>query len=152
MGAKHGFEAKLYYKVGGYEAAGDFTELTNARDVTLTMDKSKADATTRGNNGFKANKSGLKDASVEFQMVWDADDAGFGVIHDAYFNGDVIGIAVMDGAIATGNGLLADMEIFKFTRNEPLDDVITVDIEMAPSYSANAPVWYEGGASPTGTY
>jgi len=144
-------DAKLYYKVGGRAAAGDWNELTNTRDVTLNLSKSEAGVTTRGNDGWRATKGALKDASIDFEMVHDPDDAGFSVIMDAFLNGTVIGLAAMDGAIATGTGLQADCEILNFTRTEALEEALKVAVTAKPTYSADAPRWLENGAEATGT-
>ena len=38
-----GKDAKLYYKTGGQSGGGSWTELTNARDVTLNLEAGEAD-------------------------------------------------------------------------------------------------------------
>ena len=151
MGAKRGMDAKLYYKEGGVQADGSWAELTNVRDLTLGMEKGEADVSTRGNNGWRARLSTLKDGTVEFQMVWDPSDAGFEAIHDAYMNNNKIGLKILDDVEATGTGLRADFEIFNFSRNEPLEEGVTVDVTAKITYSSYAPEWIEQGAIPTGT-
>ena len=151
MSVKRGMDAKLYYKVGGLGAGGAWVELTNVRDNTLNLEKGEADVTTRANNGWRATVGTLKDGSVEFEMVWDPEDAGFDAIQDAYFNDTLIALAIMDGDVATGNGLQADFAITNFTRNEPLEEAMSVQVTAKPTYSANPPQWIEDGATPTGT-
>lgn len=53
----------------------------------LNLEKGEADLTTRASGGWRATEGTLKDASVEFEMVWDTEDAGFTAIKDAYFGG-----------------------------------------------------------------
>jgi len=142
-------DAKLYYKAGGLGAAGDWSELTNVRDNTLNLEKGEADVTTRGNNGWRATVGTLKDGSVEFEMIWDPEDDGFDAIQDAYFNDALIALAILDGAIETGTGLMADFSVTNFTRNEPLEEAMTVSVTAKPTYSANAPQWLENGATAT---
>ena len=150
MAVKLGMEAKLYFDPSGV-GGSTWTELTNVRDNTLNLEKGEADVTTRGNSGWRATVGTLKDGSVEFEMVWDPDDDGFDAIQDAYFNDSVIGLAIMDGDIDTGTGLMADFSITNFTRNEPLEEAMTVSVTAKPTYSTSAPVWLEQGATPTGT-
>ena len=97
----------------------------------------------RGNQGWKATVGTLKDASVEFEMVWDTADAGFTAIKNAYFNNSLIGLAAMDGDITVNGhqGLWADCSIIDFSRDEPLEDAISVKVTAKPTYSANAPIW-----------
>jgi len=150
MSGKTGRECKLYYKEGGIAAAGDWTECTNVMgDLTLAHEFGDAEVKTRSTR-YIEHMSTLIDAGIEFQMVWDPTDAGFGAFHDAHHNDDIIGVAVMDGAIATGNGLQFDAKVFKFARNEPLEDVAAADVSIKPAYSSTKPRWLEGGASPTG--
>jgi hypothetical protein len=143
MAIRLGMEAKLYYKVGGVGGAGAWTELTNVKDVTLNLEAGEADVTTRGNAGWRATVATLREGSVEFEMVWDTADAGFTALKDAYFNNSKIGLAVMDGAIATpgSQGLQADFSITNFSRKEALEEAIMVSVTAKPTYSTTAPAW-----------
>jgi hypothetical protein len=132
-------EAKLYYGAAGATAT---TELTNVKDVTLNLETGEADVTTRGNQGWRATVATLKNGSVEFEMIWDTGDAGFGAIKDAYFNNTAIALAILDGE--SGEGLDADFSITNFTRNEPLEEAITVSVTAKPTYSTRAPTWATG--------
>jgi hypothetical protein len=143
MSVKLGLDAKLYYCVAGIGATPTWTLLGNVKNVTLNLQKGEADVTTRANNGWKATAATLKEGSIEFEMVWDPADTGFTAIKDAYFNNTLIGMAAMDGAVATtgSQGLWADCAITDFTRDEPLEDAISVKVTAKPTYSANAPIW-----------
>jgi hypothetical protein len=45
----------------------------------------------------------------------------------------------LDGA--TGEGLVADFNIFQFSRSEPLDGLITVSVSAKIAYSETPPTW-----------
>ncbi len=139
MAIKLGMEAKLYYGPAGSTAT---TELTNVKDVTLNLETGEADVTTRGNQGWRATVATLKNGSVEFEMIWDTGDAGFTAIRQAYFNNTAIALAILDGE--SGEGLDADFSITNFTRNEPLEEAITVSVTAKPTYSTRAPAWVTG--------
>jgi hypothetical protein len=143
MSVKLGLDAKLYFCVAGIGGTPTWTLLGNVKNVTLNLQKGEADVTTRANNGWKATAATLKEGSIEFEMVWDPADTGFTAIKDAYFNNTLIGMAAMDGAVATtgSQGLWADCAITDFTRDEPLEDAISVKVTAKPTYSANAPIW-----------
>jgi hypothetical protein len=143
MALKLGMAAKLYFKAGGVAAAGEWTELTNVKDVTLSLETGEADVTTRANAGWKATVATLKEGAVEFEMVWDSADAGFTAIKNAFFANLAIGLAVMDGALATAGtqGLQADFSITQFSREEPLEEAIRVKVQAKVTYSATAPDW-----------
>ena len=141
MAIKLGMEAKLYYGPAGSTAT---TELTNVKDVTLNLETGEADVTTRGNQGWRATVATLKNGSVEFEMIWETGDAGFTAIRQAYFNNTAIALAILDGE--SGEGLDADFSITNFTRNEPLEEAITVSVTAKPTYSTRAPAWATGGS------
>lgn len=124
-----GMNAKLYQ---GTAAAvlGSLTELTKAKDVTLTLDKATADITTRGNAGWRAKTGTLKEASVTFDMIWKPGDAGFDAIKDAYLGNAGIELAILDQDRATSGaqGLKGTFDITSFARNEALEEAITVSV------------------------
>ncbi len=140
---KLGLDAKLYFCAAGIGGSPTWTELTNVKNVTLSLQKGEADVTTRANNKWKATAATLKEGTIEFEMVWDTADAGFTAIKNAYFDDSVIGIAAMDGGVTTpgSQGLWADCHVIDFSRDEPLEEAITVKVTVKPTYSANAPVW-----------
>ena len=143
MDIKLGMEAKLYFCAAGIAGTPTWTELANVKNLTLSLQKGEADGTTRANNGWKATIGTLKEGSIEFEMVWKPSDAGFAAMKTSFFTNSAIGIACMDGPIATAGseGLWADMEVMNFSREEPLDGPISVKVAIKPTYSANAPQW-----------
>jgi len=146
MGIKLGMDARLYFCAGGMGGGPTWTELTNIKDVTLNLETGEADVTTRGNAGWRASVATLKEGSIEFEMVWDTEDAGFTAIKDAYFGGTPIALAIMDGAVdADGSqGLWADFSIISFSRSEPLEEGISVSVTAKPAYNPTyPPEWKE---------
>jgi len=139
---KLGMEATLNYKVGGQDGAGSWLELTNTKDVTLSLEAGEADVTTRGNDGWRAIVATLKEASVEFEMVWDTGDAGFDAIKDAYLGNGIIGVQILDGD--SGEGLQADFMITSFSRSEALEEAIMVSVTAKVTYSTTPPSWIGG--------
>lgn len=139
-----GQDAKLYRNAGTY-GAPNWNEVTNVKDLTLNLEKGKADLTTRGNNGWRANAGTLKEAAVEFDMVWDTGDDDFTAIQEAYFDNTSIEFLVLDGDVATSGsqGLRATMDVMSFSRNESLEEALTVSVKVEPTYADNAPEWHE---------
>ncbi|MGE4157705.1 MAG: phage tail tube protein [Planctomycetota bacterium] len=142
MSIKLGMEGKLYFDPSGV-GGSTWTEMPNAKDVTLNLEKGEADVTTRANQGWRATIGTLRDASVEFEMIWDTADAGFAAIKDAFLNGTPIGLAIMDGgiALAGSQGLQANFSITNFSRSEPLEESMSVSVTAKPTYSTLAPAW-----------
>jgi len=148
MSTRLGMNAKLYRNTGDYTSP-TWTEVDNVKDLTLNLEKGEADVTTRANQGWRATVGTLKDASVEYQMVWDSGDADFVAVRTAFFSNQAIEFAVMDGDIndTESQGLRATFDILSFTRNEALEEAITFDVTMKPTYAANAPQWINGSGS-----
>ena len=142
MGVRLGLEAKLYRNTGT-SGSPTWTEMTNVKDLTLNLEASEADVTTRGNAGWRATLAALKDASIEFEMVWDTADAAFTAIKDAFFGSTSVEFAVMDGDIETAGsqGLRAVMSVTNFSRSEPLEEAISVSVTAKPTYATTAPTW-----------
>ena len=137
-----GKDAKIYQGTAG-GALGTLTEMSNVKDVTLNLEAGEADVTTRGNAGWRATVATLKDGSIEFMMVWDTEDDDFTALRDAFLNHTSIEFAVMDGDIETAGsqGLRAACAVTNFSRNEPLEEAITVSVTVKPTYSENPPEW-----------
>jgi hypothetical protein len=145
MGVRLGLDGKLYRNSGTY-ATPTWDLIGNVRDLTLNLESGEADVSTRGNNGWRATVSTLKDASLEFEMVWDTSDTDFTAVRDAYFENEFIEFAVMDGPISGpgssgSQGLRALFRIGSFSRNEALEEAITVSVTAKPTYSINPPSW-----------
>ncbi len=142
MGVRLGLDAKLYRNTAT-PAAPTWNEISNVKDVTLSLEAGEADVTTRGNGGWRATVGTLKDGSVEFEMVWDTEDDDFGAIRDAFLNRAAVEFAVMDGpiAVAGSQGLRAICMITNFSRNEALEEAITVSVTAKPTYAVIPPSW-----------
>ena len=142
MSVRIGMDGKLYRNTGDY-VTPVWAEMPNVKDVTLSLEKGEADVTTRGNAGWRAMIGTLKEGGLEFEMVWDTGDPGFAVIKEAYFNDTPLELAVMDGDIAASGseGLRASFSVTSFTRNEPLEEAMTVSVSVKPTYSEHAPEW-----------
>jgi hypothetical protein len=142
MAVKLGLDAKLYRNAGTH-ASPVWNEIRNVKDVTLNLEAGEADVTTRGNAGWKATVATLKDGSIEFEMVWDTADDDFGAIRDTFLNRGAMEFAVMDGdiTVAGSQGLRATCMVTNFSRNEALEEAITVSVTVKPTYAANPPSW-----------
>ena len=67
-------------------------------------------------------------------------------VRDAFLNNSTVEFAVMDGLItgagsSGSQGLRATFRIASFSRNEALEEAITVSVTAKPTYSANPPSW-----------
>ncbi len=147
MADKLGLECKLYHAgellsdTVTPETAG-WQEIGNVRDLTLNLSKGEADVTKRENNGWEAIRGTLKSGSIEFDMLWDTEDAAFTALKDAYLNDTDVALAAMSGPIATSGeqGLVANFQVTGFNRNEQLREGVTVSVTVKPHSQIQ---WYE---------
>lgn len=163
MATKLGIDARAYYLPTGeratWGAAGadgihsgsapsGLTEMTNVKDVTLTLNKGEADVTTRGANGWRLMRGTLKEGEIQFESIWDPSDAVFAKLFGAWLNNTTIAMAFLDGDKATAGtqGLWADFDVTGFEKKEPLEEAQTASITVKPTKSEVAPEWVKVGA------
>lgn len=142
-GINLGLNGQLYISAGGSGGYTSGTIVNNCQDLTLSLEKNTADVTTRGNNGWRAKIGVLRDATVSFKMIWDETDAAMGILMTS-FMANVSPTNQVEAAILDkdGKGLEATFSVTKFARNEPLEEAMTVDVEMTPTYDpTHAPQW-----------
>lgn len=134
-----GLDGKLYRGEAGATATD---EVTNVKDVTLSLESGEADVTTRATNGWRASVATLKDASLEFEMLVNNEDDDYNAFANAYFNNTALALKVEVGA----GGLDADWSITNFTVNQPLEEAQSVSVTAKVTASDRAPAWTTGGA------
>jgi predicted secreted protein len=157
MAAKLGLNGKVYRLTTGSRASwgtvtagvataaapSNLDEITAVRDLTLNLEKGEADVTTRGNSGWRALLGTLKDASLEFDTVWDGADADQVALLASFNVGSVIAIAVLDGDKATSGtqGFWADFEVMGVAKGEELEEGQKVTWTIKPALTSVAPQW-----------
>ena len=141
--AKIGKNAKLYFCAAGIAATPTWTEVTNVQNLKSSDQMGGADVTTRGSGRMKLELPTLETVSVEFDMIWNTLDAALQAFKAAYQAGGYIGVAIMDGDITVNGseGLVADMAVFAFEREEPLEAAMTAKVTLKPTLSPTAPFW-----------
>lgn len=169
-----GYNCKLYVvdpaeTAAAWPASGvpsGLTLVTLAKDVTLNLERSEADVTVRGGNGWRQTVGTLRDASIDFQLMWDDDNKASGEtyeflawIRNAYLGvgendwDDVLGILVLDGAAAasasyTHEGLYCAAVVTNMSRSESLEEAVMLDVSLKPTVHATiSPEWVETNAT-----
>ena len=64
-----GMNAKIYQGAAG-AALGSLTEMSNVKDVTLSLEAGEADVTTRANQGWRATAPTLRQVLLWQQRLW----------------------------------------------------------------------------------
>ncbi len=142
MTVRLGLDAKLYYRPT--PGSGTWTELTNVKDVTLSIEKAEADVSSRAAAGWRALRGTLKEASIEFQMNDVPDDAGLLAIREAFIANDVLEFLVLNGPEDEegSEGLKATCDVLNFSRNEALEEGIAYDVTVKPTIADDPPEWH----------
>jgi len=130
-----GLNAKLLRGTAGSQAN---VEVKNVKDLTLNLESGEADVTTRATGGWRASAATLKEASLEFGILYDTEDADFQAFQSAYFSNTPLALFITDG---NGGGLDADWSITAFTVEQPLEEAVSVSITAKPTASTRAPAW-----------
>ena len=126
-----GKDAKIYQGAAG-GALGTLTEMSNVKDVTLTLEAGEADITTRANGGWRATAPTLRECTCEFEMVWKPGDSGFDAVKAAFLAGSLLELAVLDQARETvgAQGPKGSFSVTAFSRSEALEEAITVSVTV----------------------
>ena len=139
-GINLGLNGQLYVSAGGSGGYSSGTLVNNCMDLTLKLEKNTADVTTRGNNGWRAKVGVLRDATVSFKMIWDETDPAMLIVMNAFMANvapdNQIEAAILD---KDGKGLEGSFAVTSFSRNEPLEEAMTIDVEITPTYDLSHP-------------
>jgi len=131
-----GLDCKLYVGTAGTKAT---TEMQDVKNVNLNLDKGEADVTTRGNNGWRAYVGTLKDASLEFDLLYnDANGSEYKQLLNSYLNGTALAFFVGESA---NDGLDADWTITGFNKSQELEEASTVSVTARIAKTNRNPAW-----------
>lgn len=120
----------------------DGTEVTNVKDLTLSLETGEADVTTRAANGWREYVGTLKEATLEFGMLYDTEDADYQAFSAAFLNNTPMNLSVTDG---NGNGLTATWSITGFSWDQNLEEAQQISVTARITSGQNAPSW--GGST-----
>jgi hypothetical protein len=147
--------------------SGSWIQIDPITDVTLNLSTSEADVTTRAANGWRQVVPALKDASVDFSILWKPDDGTFADLLSIFLSQCPASFLILDGDVAesdgstppTGDpgtwatpasrcsqigdrtGLWADFAVMSFTRNEGLEDAVMADLTIRPTVGLVTTQW-----------
>lgn len=145
-----GRAAKLYVN-NGTVPVPVWVEITEARDLSLPFGAEKFDDPDRG-SFFKLFDAGQIETQITGSITYRQGSVNAKTIRDLLLNGCAKEFALVSGDITqTGvEGLRGGMKVFQNDMNYPLNDGMTVDIDLSPCYFEDAgspgvqiyPGWY----------
>ena len=142
MGFEIGLDAKLYRNTGPW-ATPAYDEVTNAQEITTTIDASEAEAKARGMSFVEFDR-GLLSAAINITMLYDGADADYVALRDGFLNKQDVELFIADGgsAVSGTQGLRGEFRILSMERGEPLEEGLTVVFTAKPALGAtNKPIW-----------
>ena len=120
------------------------TQIKDAKDVTLNIERGDADVTTRNANGWRAHLGTLKDASIEFDILTGGAD---GTKLASLFNsGETVDLEISGGNVS----FTAKVVVTNFAGSQPLEDAESVSVTLRPApvtSSSDAPELDVNGGS-----
>ena len=123
-------------------APADIAEFGNVRNVRQNFEISKADVTTRDGNGWRQFAPTISNGGLEFETIWDPDDADTtALIVDAAIARASVWAVALDKSTVGGQGLYADYVVTDFSRNEDLEEALVMNVTMEPARGTLAPAW-----------
>ena len=139
---KLGWKGKLYYGTAGTTPTpSESNEVDECKNVTANINKGEVDATLRKHGGYQSYIGGLRLTSFEFSIPTDKASTQYQLFRDAFLNDTVISILGLDEE--GGEGPDMDVEVFDFSRDEPIDDIMMTKIKLLPSARASRkPDWH----------
>jgi hypothetical protein len=120
----------------------DGAEIKNCKDLTVSLEKAEADASTRDNNGWRATVGTLKDASIEFTVLNKSGDTAFAMLQGLFMSGAPCDVGITDA----GAALTLTCEVMQFNVNQNLEEVIAADVTLKPTQSATGAGLNVGGS------
>lgn len=131
-----GLDCKLFIGTAGQKAT---TEMEDVQDVNLNLGSSEVDVTTRGSKGWKEYIRGLKDASLEFDLLYNSTSGSeYKQLLNSYLNGTAISLLAGE---SENDGLDADWVIVEFNKSQPRDDASKVSVTAKLTKSTRNPDW-----------
>ncbi len=149
MGAIRGVECRIYLNTGSY-GTPTWAEFVCLKDTTISLDFGEVDATCRGGGGYKQSAVTLTSLEVSGSAIKEKADTTFVAMESAAVGKTVVDLLVMDGVrtSADSDGWRFDGQIFSWTENQPLEDIVTVDFTIKPARSVNATAAVSGPQPP----
>lgn len=130
--------------VGAPDSTG-WLPIDLARDVSLNIESAEIDVSSRGGAGWVERIPGLRDLTVDLEMLDVTNDAAYLLLRASYISRIMVGLHVLNGPLVDPNdddvqGPRFNAWIMNFSRNEPLNDVVTWSVRFAAARGA-PPTW-----------
>lgn len=123
----------------GWEDVSWGEHVASVQSSESTVSIETAEATNRGNNGFKAYAVTLGDAGIKVTVNKDSEDEGYAAFRDAMNGRYPLAIADLDGPIipsaaeGTTEGIMAICYVTNISSPKEMNGVVTVAFDLKPA-------------------
>jgi hypothetical protein len=133
---------EILYRNTGTHGSPTWSAVTIARDVSLNIEKSKAEVKSRTST-WATTMPAIKSATLEFELLGDTSVAGYDAIRDYFINDTLVDFAIADQAIATSGCeyFRADFYVYGFSVDQKLEEAQVAKVTAELGYSSNAPAF-----------
>ena len=109
----------------------DGNVLTEAQDVTISQSVDEIETTERGDDGNKTFLAGLRESTVDFDMVWKSSmSVAAQAVETAFVAKSTLAVQALD---EDGEGWSFAAIVTKYDKNEPLADAQTASVTLRAS-------------------
>lgn len=129
----------------GFHGTPTWTLVDNIQDLDVDPNEMEAfKASIRRSGGINVYMATMNEVGIKFKVLWIPTDTFCVALLAAFQARKGLDMIFLDGLQATvgSQGPRADWLVTKFPRAEHLADGMTIDIELKPAITANAPGWY----------
>lgn len=140
-GYKTGQQCKLYYCAAGIGGTPTWVEFTIVQEPSLDLSRDEGVVEDRASD-FKRYVAGMIDAPLSLRISRKVGDTAYDLFADAFFDEDIIGIAMASGTITdVGEEYFeGDFIVTGFPLTESMNEAGSVEIQLRlAANSANAP-------------
>ena len=131
--SKIGLNCKAYIDPSGV-GESTWALLTDVIEITKSTTKNTATKKTRANT-YELKKAAQRTQTIEITYFYDPANAGFMALEAAFHGDTTVGLAFMDGLIATAGskGWQGDYIVTEMSDPEPLEEFLSVTFKAEPS-------------------
>lgn len=136
MASRLGDDMKMYYDLSGAEQ-GTWVEADVIIDDSDTFERRTAESNCRGDAEIKTHV-GKPKYELSGTLLMKAEDTEYEALRDAAHGNDSIGIATMNGAIATvgSEGWWRDMKFSQWNEQRPDGDTVKISFTLVTDASS----------------
>lgn len=123
----NGVNFKIYVNKGESTSSPQYVAVGGQRGGKLNRSGDTIDTTTKDDNGWKANRVGLLEWSIDGDGIYISDDEGYQLLEEAFLQKKVVLVKM---AVASGIKYSGEAVITDFPLDMPYDNEVTYTVKL----------------------